>query len=250
MRFLVLAAFLCFSFSMNAQATQGEIIYEDKVNIHKSLPPEMEDFKAQIPEFRNSKQVLYFTDKETLYTAFKESSDEDESLSSRDGRRRMRFMRGRNESKLYSNIEEKLHLEEREFFGKKFLIDGAGESIAWKMTGEQKQVGSYLCQKVTFQDTSRIIVAWFTPMIPVSAGPGSYGQLPGMILHVDINDGERMITAVEINLKELEEGTIVRPEDGDEVSREEFDKIVEEKTAEMREQFGGRGGRFMFQRRN
>jgi GLPGLI family protein len=248
MRLLFAAIFICFLLPLFSQITQGEIIFEEKINIHKSLPPEMADFKAQIPEFRTSKKVLYFTQSETLYEEAKKTVEEQE-LQADMGRRRMRFRRGGGERKLYTNIDEKIVLEQSEFFGKSFLIDGAGDPIKWKMTPEQKQVGSYLCQKVTFQDTTRSIVAWFTPMIPVSAGPAEYGQLPGMILHIDINDGERMFTALEINPKELEEGTIVRPEKGDKVTREEYDKIVEEKTAEMREQFGGNRS-FRFQRRN
>jgi len=245
MRLLLLALFVSFTIPLFSQATQGEIIYEEKINVHKSLPPEMEDFKAQLPEFRTTKRVLYFNESESLYTEMKK--DETEENWSSASRRRGR--RWKDERNLYSNFDEKLYLEEREFFGRKFLINGAGESIKWKITPEQKQVGSYLCQKVTFQDTSQNLVAWFTPMIPVSSGPAEYGQLPGMILHIDINEGEKMYTAVEINLKELETTLIVRPEKGDKVTREEYDAIVKEKTEEMRAQFSGNGG-FRFRRRN
>ena len=89
-------------------------------------------------------------------------------------------------------------------------------------------------------------MAWFTPMIPVPSGPNQYNGLPGMILHMDFDDGIRQITAVDIVLKDLEKDLIVKPTKGKKVSEEEFDKIREEKIKEMEEEFGGRGGRGRF----
>ncbi|MGH2553567.1 MAG: GLPGLI family protein, partial [Chitinophagaceae bacterium] len=49
------------------------------------------------------------------------------------------------------------------------------------------------------QDTSNII-AWFTSDIPVPAGPGEYqGQLPGLILEMDISDGRQIFVATKIS---------------------------------------------------
>ena len=43
------------------------------------------------------------------------------------------------------------------------------------------------------------IVAWFTTEIPVPAGPAEYqGQLPGLILEMDVNDGRQVFRALEI----------------------------------------------------
>ncbi|MBL0274172.1 MAG: GLPGLI family protein [Chitinophagaceae bacterium] len=50
-------------------------------------------------------------------------------------------------------------------------------------------------------DTSSI-VAWFTTSIPVSAGPAEYqGQLPGLILEMDIKDGTQTFIATAISEK-------------------------------------------------
>ncbi len=48
-------------------------------------------------------------------------------------------------------------------------------------------------------DTSNVIV-WFTPAIPVSAGPDYEGQLPGLILQIDIN-GNTTYKAIEVSQK-------------------------------------------------
>ncbi len=234
----------------NAQNNTGEIVYLDKVNIHKSLPPEMEAMKDRIPEFRETKKILYFNAVEALY--INKPKDEAEKTQQREfqgerGRRRGgRFGGGNNDNKYYTNFAEGTSVDSRNFFGKDFLIQGSRESLKWKITGEQKQVGSYLCQKATYQDSSQQIVAWFTPMIPVSTGPDHYFGLPGVILHMDFDSGTRQITATDISLKTLEEDQIILPTKGKKITKEEFDKMREEKIKEREEEFGGRpgGGRF------
>jgi GLPGLI family protein len=79
-------------------------------------------------------------------------------------------------------------------------------------------------------------------MIPVAAGPQNFVNLPGLVLHVDINEGERSYTAQNINLEKLDMSLIQKPSKGQKVSREKFKKITEEKMKEMEAERGGRGG--------
>jgi GLPGLI family protein len=247
MKYVLLIIALLFSSSLLiSQNNTGEIVFEDKINIHKNLPPEMEAMKDRIPEFRESKKILYFNSEEALY--INKPKDEKELKEQQEfrgeGRRGPRGGRfGRNENnKFYTNIADKKSIDFRNFFGKDFLIEGNREALKWKITGDQKQVGSYLCQKATFQDSTQNIIAWFTPMIPVSSGPDNYFGLPGMILHMDFDDGTRQITAIDISLKALEADVIIKPTDGKKITEEEFDKMREEKMKEMEEEYGGKGG--------
>ena len=205
----------------------------------------MEAMKDRIPEFRENKKILYFNSGEALYVNKPKTEEEvkaqQEFRGEGRGGRGRRF--GRNDNnKFYTNFKAKESIDSRNFFGKDFLITGQRESLKWKVTGEQKQVGSYLCQKATFQDSTQNIVAWFTPMIPVSSGPDDYFGLPGLILHMDFDDGIRQITATDIALKELTSDVIVRPSKGKKVTKKEFDEMREEKIKEREEEFGGRGG--------
>lgn len=246
--FIITCLFASFAIASTAQALEGTIVYEDKINIHKNLPPEMEAMKANIPEFRSSNHLLYFTKEETFYT--KKAEEKKENEFRRGGRRG--FMRGGgNKTQVYTNLTEKLTKSSQDLFGKQFLISGTPKDFKWKITGEQKQVGSYLCQKASFQDSTTQIEVWFTPMIPVSAGPGKYSGLPGLILHVDIDDGMRQITAQDILLDKLAEGLIVQPTEGKEISQEEYQKLREEKMKEMEAEWGGKGRKNkIFRRRN
>ncbi len=86
-----------------------------------------------------------------------------------------------------------------------------------------------------------IVIAWYTPQIPVNNGPGEYGGLPGLILEVSAGKTIMLCTKIVLNPEEKE--TIKKPSKGKEVSRAEYNLIVKEKTAEMREMYRGRGGR-------
>jgi len=154
----------------------------------------------------------------------------------------MRGMRGRkSQEKRFVDLSTNSVVATRDLMGKKFLVTGKPEKYKWKMTGKNKQVGSYLCQEATWQDSTTQIVAWFTPMIPVQAGPGDYTGLPGVILHMNINDGEREITATDVQLGEVGSSILVAPTEGKEVSQEEWSKIRKEKMKEMEEEYGGKG---------
>jgi GLPGLI family protein len=69
-------------------------------------------------------------------------------------------------------------------------------------------------------DTMNIIV-WFTPAIPVPAGPEYQGQLPGAILEINVNNGQTVYKATEISAK-ADLGSIKEPKTGKKVSLKEF----------------------------
>ncbi|MCB0686040.1 MAG: GLPGLI family protein [Saprospiraceae bacterium] len=245
--FLLSLFLLTLVLNMVAQ-NSGEIIYEETMDLHRRMTGDREQFKEFVPQFRTNKMILLFNDHEALYKASEEQNDEVDAGNG-ERRMRMRFM-GAAGGILWQDYMENQRIEERDFMDKKFLITGEPQSFAWKLTGESMEVGKYVCQKATFEDSTRQIVAWFTPMIPVPLGPGEFGQLPGLILHIDINDGERTITAQEINLKEIDQSLIIKPTKGKEVTQEEFRTIVRDKMKEMREQNGGRGFHMMRGERN
>lgn len=86
-----------------------------------------------------------------------------------------------------------------------------------------------------------IVTAWYTPQIPVSAGPAEYQGLPGLILEVQADRTIMLCTKIVMNPKEKE--AIDRPEKGEVVTRDEYNQIMKDKIEEMREMYGGRGGR-------
>ena len=62
--FFLLTGFVSLT-ALQAQVKQGTIIYERKINMHKTIQDEQ--MKAMIPEFRTSKHMLLFSDSVSMY---------------------------------------------------------------------------------------------------------------------------------------------------------------------------------------
>ena len=248
MKYIILLFFVLVTSATNAQLS-GEIIYEEKMNLHKRIPPERAEMKEMIPEFRTENMVLLFNEKEAVYKKYEDpNAEETEDVDmSQQGRRRFGIRNMRSNHILYQNYEADERVEQREFFDKKFLITGEPHLYTWKLEGETKDVGDYTAHKATYSDSNRTLVAWFVPELAVPLGPGEYGQLPGLILHVDINDGERTLTATKIDLRPLEKEEIVIPTKGKKMSQEEFRAMTKEK---MKEMGHGPGGMRVIRRSN
>lgn len=209
---------------------QGVILYEQKINMHRRLPADDEQARQFIPEFQTSKMELLFNEMESLFRSVEEEEDAD--IDDEDGG--VRIMIKRPETIIFRNMAEKRSVEQREFLGKKYLIEGDVAQIPWKITGESKVILGYPCQRATYNDTSqnRKIVAWFTGDIPCPSGPESLGSLPGMILEADINDGEMAYTAIKID-KTLDIKALKAPTSGRKITGEEFKKMVDDHFKQM-----------------
>ena len=87
------------------------------------------------------------------------------------------------------------------------------------------------------------ITAWFTPEIPVSVGPGEFYGLPGLILIIELN-GETAFMATSVDITPPAEELLSKPDEGNQVTQEEMDQIIEEKIKEYREtsESGGTSG--------
>ncbi len=269
MKNLFLLALVLFSFSTMAQTannvtTEGEVVYQTTINLHQQIRGDRaEEIKKMMPEFQKTKSILYFSPIEMLYHKLKEEADvKEEDLQQGRGRGfRMRMMGGSADDRFYTDIDDETVAEKIDFMGKTFLIEGDMKLRQWKLTGEQKTILGYVCQRAELVikiDTTakkqeegrgrrrgprapKAITAWFTTQIPVAGGPRNYHQLPGMVLEVNIDNGNQIILAESVNLKNLEEKTITKPTDGKKVTREEYKKIQKEKMAEMRKEYGGKG---------
>ena len=124
--------------------------------------------------------------------------------------------------------------ETREFMGRTFLIAGDRPTYPWKLGTEQRQFLGYMVQKATAVQDGSEIEAWFTPQIPVQAGPGRYGGLPGLILVLSLDGGHLLYSATEVSLEGLGDVEIAPPTEGEMVTREEYEAIVAEKLEEIR----------------
>lgn len=72
--------------------------------------------------------------------------------------------------------------------GKFMITKDKLSPIDWKLIQGTKKVGAFVCQGATCTFKGRQYTAWFTPKIPIQAGPNKFWGLPGMILSIESSD--------------------------------------------------------------
>ena len=240
---LLIGSLLAGYLSFSQDNTSGTIVYEQTVKMEIKMEGDAAQFAAMLPKERKSEKVLYFNGQQSLYENKKATDKEDVTMQS--GGATVMVRMADPENKVYTDIVGKKQIEMKEFMTRTFLID-RDISYSWKMTGNQKMIQEYPCQEATCTDGDKKVVAWFTPAIPVSSGPGKYGGLPGLILSVELDEGKNVTTIKTVDLTPVAKDKIVVPEKGKKVTNEEFTKIVEEKMKEMGGQVGAGGGSQMY----
>jgi GLPGLI family protein len=223
--------------------SEGVITYETKVNLHRRLPPEREAMKAMIPEYRTTKEQLFFTGSESLFKPLIEDSEEDMSSTTTHGGGGMVIRMQAPNSETWLNRDTQEKVVQQEFQGKQYLIVDTLKVAPWKFGTEVKTIQGYECKQAYYTDESPSgqkmeITAWYTDQIGSFLGPDRFHSLPGAVLAVDINAGERVIVARKIELRSLKKNELKKPSDGEKTTSAEFRKMVDEQMKKM----GASGG--------
>jgi len=226
---LTLSAFTLITSAQNS----GTIIYKETSKLHFNIqgdapPPE------NLPTERNAQMILYFISDASLYMNNPSAKNDGGMVTddeSSDGEH-IRIKMDAPDNRTYCDLKNNQRITQQDFMQRKFLITTDLKSKDWKITGNQKMILNYPCQEATRQDSDKKITVWFTTAIPVSTGPSSYCGLPGVVLAVDINNGDQTITATSVS-KDVDASKIQKPTEGKKVTQEEFNKIRDEKMKEM-----------------
>jgi GLPGLI family protein len=215
--------------------TEGVITYEVKMNLHRRLPKEREALKNTLPEWNIFKQQLFFNAQESLFKPLEEDEDTDVNVSGGGMRMRMRMPL----AETYLHYADAKKLTQTEFMGKKYLIEDSVRIMPWKLTDATKTILGYECKQATYfnEERQQTVVAWYTDKIRPFLGPDTYYSLPGAVLEVDINDGERILKALSINMKALKKNDLKVPASGQKVTQKEYQELMEEQMKKM-----GNGG--------
>lgn len=242
----------CFVLFAQAQTKEGKVTYQRTMQLpipnFANLPP---DVQAQIPKSRTDQFELSFTPQHSLYQFLPNAAD-DGGGSFSGGGVMLRFAGGANET-TYVDFEKGTRTDQREVMEKSFVVTDTLSKQHWKLSEETKPILNFMAHKAT---TTRInirmrmtmengemkrepvtdtvgVVAWYTTDIPVAAGPDFVGQLPGLILEVNVNNGQTMITAIEFSPK-VTAAKIKEPKEGKRLTAAEFSKERDRLMEEMR----------------
>ncbi len=250
-----------------AEAQRGSITYTRSMKLDIELPPEMRSLVRELPSDIAHEVLLRFDETASLVTA--------QGTAEFGGRRGARARRGASRrieiveslgpgelaaalsaaqsfagggmgamrsaaAETYTRFADGIMVEAHDFLGRHFRVRRERPAFEWRLTGEQAEHDGYMVLQATTEHDGAQVEAWFTPEIPVPGGPDVYGGLPGMILVLSLDGGESKFFATEIALDEEEFEPIAEPTEGDEMTPEEFDQMVEEKLEEFRSMGGMR----------
>jgi len=247
MKNMLTIAILLFGFNMLNAQDQGKIWYSETISLDVEMEGLPESILELIPKSHKIEKELLFNKDESVYRDSKEKEANEEEqlihneLDSEGSRVKIMTMNEDAETILYTSFKDNKKINQEGIMGKSFVIESDVEKLEWKLTDEKVKYLGYECQKAVFKDEEELIVAWFTPQIPAQIGPHGYGGLPGAILMLSLSAGDLEIKATRVDFAPLDDDAIAIPKKGKKVSREEFEKISEEKLKDMESMFGGKG---------
>lgn len=237
-------AVLCIQGAM-AQQTEGKVIYERTMELQLRLAGMPEEMQRQVPRTRTDKIEVSFANNQSLRRQLPpEETDEQAFNNAVEGGGRsvqIRMVGPGADDLTFTDLTKGSIVNQQELGTKKYLVIDSVRKLNWKLTGETRIILGYTCQQAIAQrittrmqsnlvngemkreevpDTANI-TAWFTPAIPVAAGPEVQGQLPGLILAMDINNGRTVYKALELSPK-VDVATIKEPKGGKKLTQQEF----------------------------
>lgn len=129
---------------------------------------------------------------------------------------------------IHTNYKDKRRLDHIEMLGKSFVFDDEMLRFKWKILNEIKEVAGFVCMKAETTDTikNQKIVAWFTSEIPASLGPEGFGGLPGLILEIDKNNGNSIVTATKVTRDSILTPIKIPKKKGKKTTNQKFDAFV------------------------
>lgn len=240
----------------NGQQTQGRVVYQRTVQMQLRMPGGGE-MEQMMPHTQKSKLEVLFGNGQSLRRTLDDEDAQDE-MSAESGGMHIRLKMADDDDLTYTNFSAAQVVEQREFAARNYIVADSIHKLNWKLTGESRTILGYPCQQAVSQrigkrmttmvengelknqeiaDTLNI-TAWFTLAVPVPAGPDYQGQLPGLILAIDVNNGRVVYQALEL-VQKVDLTDIKAPAKGKKVTPEEFVKEREKMMKEM--QKNGRG---------
>ena len=203
-----------------AQQKQGTVNYDRTAQMKMRINTGQGDEEKQ--QTRTDKFELSFANNKSLWKQAEKENDDQGGSDGGGGGMQIHMIVAGSDDVLFNDFSAGKSTQLHVVFDKNFIVDDSIHSLKWKMGEETKTILGHNCHKATtttintrtmmninngvmerkpVQDTA-MITAWYADDIPIAAGPAEYqGQLPGLILALDINNGKSVYQATAITEK-------------------------------------------------
>lgn len=199
-KIIAVCSFIVIGFSMNAQITEGRIVFERKTNLKKKFGDNerMANFLTEENKIRIEQFELYFDGNNSIFKVI----EEDEPAQGF-----MKYMTSRNT--VYQDLAKREKFIIMDLYGNPAYLRDSMPERQWKVTESKRKIGGYLCRKAIWEknDSTRIY-AWFSVDIVPTVGPEGFDGLPGAILGLATEDGGLIYFAKEVEAMKVPEGKL------------------------------------------
>ncbi|MEE9407827.1 MAG: GLPGLI family protein [Polaribacter sp.] len=181
--------FITFFINLNISFSQtGIVTYKTgRTKINKTSRPEMA--RKITEEINRISQVLYYNNKMSFFK-------KEKNIPIYPFEAKAANILTKSHQKWYQfNNSNKTAAHNIEILNKKYIVDKSYKMKGWELNSEVQIIDGYTCFKATRKqfipraNKDRILIAWYTPDIPVPYGPVGNGGLPGLILKLEISNG-------------------------------------------------------------
>ena len=215
-----------------AKPTEGVVHYERRTfwpRIYARMTYLSQEQKDRISNLTRNftenkeKMKLTFSKSQSLYAYANESAEyEGSSYKGRNG-----------DLFFFRDFDKERILDVEETLGRTYVIEDSLRLPAWRISDQIKEIAGHLCSKATTTDPlkNQSITAWFAQDIHVPAGPERFYGLPGLILELDINDGDVVIEATSVVIKATANELKPPKSKGKRVTSAAFDKLLRDHIA-------------------
>ena len=146
---------------------------------------------------------------------------------------------------IYKNIPDGKVTERAYFDMEHWQYTEDWEKPKWEILDESKEIIGYQCFKAVTDYRGRKWTAWFTPDIPIVAGPWKLGGLPGLILEAICDGGQYSFEATGIQQTDKPITSVYLADSYEKTDRIKFLKtkrsFTDNPLATINAQFGGEG---------
>lgn len=220
--FLLILSLTLFSQALFAQVQfiqSGKIEFEKKTNQHAPLLDEAENiWNAErlkvFPKFVSDTYEIKFNSNKSIYKLAKDNPN---------NRYMLWGSKPVETDATIQDVKQGTSITQKEVFENTYLIKDSSRTWEWKIADETREIAGFECRKaVTRICDSVVVVAFYTDQIPVSAGPESFGGLPGMILGLAIPRLYTTWFATKVELTEPTNNELNPKQKGKIVNREQL----------------------------
>jgi len=218
--------------------TSGTVEFEKTINVYALVKKQInkqnenymqsayEQYKNTKPQFMKLKSVLTFTSENTLFKAADENSIGSVLPNL------VPFIEQPNI--VFTDLHNSTSIIQKRVYEKIFLLKDSIRKITWKITDETREIAGYNCRRANALIMDSIyVVAFYTDLIPVSAGPESFAGLPGMILGIALPHENISWFATQVTESPIPTHTLKPMIKGVPVNRKELETILEKKRMEF-----------------